>query len=282
VSDSKQDASPTRTGFGALEPPLLAAKWAVFHLLCGGDVERYLALRGKLMRRVASWGLYERKQLRFLSGHLRPGDVAIDVGANLGAYTVAMSRAVGSTGQVFAFEPMAEAYRELRACTAKLSNVHCFNLALSDRADESAQMTVPLLFGSVPEPALASLSQSRFAFARQLDVRRVAAARLDDCFPSSLSVNFIKVDIEGHEPAFFRGAEAVIARSRPLIQFEVIDMASARGSWDAVAAAHDYALCCIDANGRLRRLTASSHHRGINFYLAPSERIRREPMGTAA
>lgn len=95
-------------------------------------------------------------------------------------------------------------------------------------------------------------------------------------------MNFIKVDIEGHEPAFFRGAEVVIARSRPLIQFEVIDMASARGSWDAVAATHDYALCRIDANGHLRQLTASSDHRGINFYLAPSEKIRKELIETAA
>src|SRR5262252_3865467 len=48
------------------------------------------------------------KETAFLSGWLRPGMTAIDVGANLGVYSLPMARLVGPTGHVFSYEPASQ------------------------------------------------------------------------------------------------------------------------------------------------------------------------------
>jgi FkbM family methyltransferase len=261
----------TTAGHGWLEPPLLAAKWAIFHLLCRGELNRYLALRGRIVKLASAWGLYERAHLKFLAGYLRPGDTAIDVGANLGAYSLAMSRAVGAAGQVLAFEPIDEVYRQLQFNCRGLANVRCFNLALSDREEAEAKMQVPLLFGSIPEPSLASLRLMEISFVKKSAPRSVRVTRLDACLGEVTGVRFIKADIEGQELAFLRGAVRSLARFRPLVQVEVIDMASVLGSWEEFAAANGYRLCRLGRNGRLETLEPGVGIREINFYLAPRE-----------
>jgi len=262
---------PTVAGFGWLEPPLLAAKWTLFHLLCLGDIDRYLALRGRIVKLASAWGLYERAHLKFLAGYLRPGDTAIDVGANLGAYSLAMSRAVGATGQVLAFEPIDEVYRQLQANCRDSANVRCFNVALSDREEAEAQMQVPLLFGSIPEPSLASLQLMKISFVKHSAPRTVRVTRLDDCLGDTTSVRLIKADIEGQELAFLRGAVRSLARFRPLVQVEVIGMASVRASWEEFAAANGYRLCHLGRGGKLETIAPGAEIPEINFYLVPRE-----------
>src|SRR5580765_1948024 len=50
-------------------------------------------------------GRYEPDEVRLARGVLRPGDVAVDVGAHIGFFTMQMAAAVGATGRVYAFEP---------------------------------------------------------------------------------------------------------------------------------------------------------------------------------
>ena len=56
----------------------------------------------------------EQQEIKFLLENLSPGQTAVDIGSYKGAYTYWMSKRIGSTGKVFAFEPQIEAYTGLQ------------------------------------------------------------------------------------------------------------------------------------------------------------------------
>ncbi|HET9470581.1 MAG TPA: FkbM family methyltransferase [Usitatibacter sp.] len=86
---------------------------------------------------VAKWllsGGFERDEREFVAAVLRPGDLFVDGGAHVGAYTVLAARRVGPQGLVVAFEPEPENRRRLRRSIEAngLANVIVSDLALSD------------------------------------------------------------------------------------------------------------------------------------------------------
>ena len=187
-------------------------------LASGANLARYLRVRGRIMRRLGTWGLYERDCLHFLQQVIRPGNMVIDVGANLGVYTMAMARLVGPKGMVWAFEPQVDVYRELCESTTRLSQVQVFPFALTDKPCE-IEMFVPKLMGMLPEPALASAEGKGRCGIKSL----VQGVPLDSLIDRVEGLTFIKVDIEGHEVSFLEGAREIIARFRPTIQLEWLD-----------------------------------------------------------
>src|ERR1039458_7626249 len=79
-------------------------------------------------------GQFKEAQNNITIACLRPGDVCIDVGANIGYYTLIMSKAVGPQGQVYAFEPVPPTFNYLNKILTetKSFNVKAFQLAISD------------------------------------------------------------------------------------------------------------------------------------------------------
>lgn len=248
-----------------IEALLRGAKWATYSLLCAGNYHRYMGLRAAAVRYIASRGLYERDNVRFLQSHLRPGDTAVDVGANLGAYAMAMAAAVGPSGKVLAFEPLAEPFEWLRHNTRASPQVSCFEMALSDRPADGLEMNVPLLFGKIPEPSLAQLDSS----VKGSKTYSVRVTTLDSYQDRLDRLAFIKIDVEGHELNCLQGARETIAKFRPLIQFESNDLASHYSRFQAFSAPLGYSVCDIDSAGKLRKLATGSAAKGYNFYLAP-------------
>lgn len=245
---------------------LKAAKVLVFNSICGGDYGRYLELRALAVRIAARWDLYERSNVKFMHSYLRPGDTAVDVGANLGAYSIAMARSVGAAGKVFSFEPIPETFDLLKKNTQGLQQTESFPIALSDRKEKKT-IHVPIFFGDVPEISMAGIGVK----AERYQSRTVQCACLDEYLPQLKGLRFIKADIEGHEPAFFLGAKSVIDTYRPLIQFEANPDSAAWNEITAFAREHDYDVCRL----MLGRLEILDHPRAdeFNFYLSPRGRI---------
>jgi tRNA G37 N-methylase Trm5 len=77
---------------------------------------------------------FERKERQFLNTFLRQGDVFVDVGANIGLFSLVAARHVGQSGKVYAFEPTANIYDRLceNVQLNQFNNILCFQLALSD------------------------------------------------------------------------------------------------------------------------------------------------------
>jgi FkbM family methyltransferase len=260
---------------GFAERALLGAKWVAYFGLCGGDYGRYSRLRSAAVRALARRTLCERKNVRFLQTWVRQGDTAVDVGANFGAYSIGMARAVGATGRVLAFEPLRETFTCLRRNVERMPRVSCFEIALSNGVAESCEIAVPLLFGRIPEPSLAGLGVR----AAKVERRTVRLAMLDDYLEQLDRLTFIKVDVEGHELAFLEGARKAIAAHRPLIQFESNDIAADYGKFREFAASLGYCIRGLDDSGKLRVVDSASGAAGNNFYLAPEESAATKARG---
>lgn len=147
-------------------------------------------------------------ELRLVPRLLRPGGVAVDVGSHSGAYAYEMAR--GGRAQTIAFEPNPDLHPCPEAARARPYLLLPF--ALSDHCG-SAVMRVPVT-GGIRRFGRSSISgRNRFCTAslhRELPV----LTRTLDSFGLP-EVGFVKIDVEGHELAVLRGAEAVIERDRP-------------------------------------------------------------------
>jgi FkbM family methyltransferase len=88
-----------------------------------------------IQRRIAFFGLFEPNLTYFISSVLKPGDVFIDVGANIGYFTMLAAKCVGASGKVYAIEASPSTY-ELLIANLRLNevkNVEAINMAVTDK-----------------------------------------------------------------------------------------------------------------------------------------------------
>lgn len=154
-------------------------------------------------------------EIRFVRHWLQPGMRAVDVGANIGVYTVAMARAVGSAGRVWAFEPTPAAadYLQRSLGLNGIENVIVSRCAVSERAGR-------VEFSSGADSALNAI---RGAGNGAGNVLQVGAVTLDqEAIDRDWgNTDFIKMDVEGHELAVVKGGTAFFRSASPLVMLEV-------------------------------------------------------------
>ncbi|MDP3071645.1 MAG: FkbM family methyltransferase [Opitutaceae bacterium] len=145
---------------------------------------------------------------------LGPRAVALDAGANVGDWT-ARFLAVSAGGRVLAFEPVAETYRALQSRFAGEPRVECLALGLSDRAGAATMRVSGSCSGSNSLHALPDESGER---------TEPATLTTGDAFLGErgvAAIDFLKIDVEGHEVAVLRGFGRAIAERRVrFIQWE--------------------------------------------------------------
>lgn len=160
----------------------------------------------------------DREEIRWLRRVLRPGDVAIDIGAHKGAYTFWMRRAVGRSGRVFAFEPQPQLADYLRRAVGDFGwdNVTIEHMGLSSNIGELV-LYVP---GGEASPG-ASVVPGK---ARAGDVQMPVQVETLDHYLKGRDVDrgvrFIKCDVEGHELEVFQGARQTLREHAPVLLFE--------------------------------------------------------------
>lgn len=157
-------------------------------------------------RSITEHGTWEEHLAMVLARNLRPGDVMVDIGANVGIMSFRAARLTQSIGRVIAFEPdPANAACFLRGVAANgFSHVTLFPLALSD---------APRLFG------LHGGSNGYLTPAGASAVM-IQTMRGDDLLAAEPRIDFIKLDIEGHEPQALAGLALTLARHRPMVLCE--------------------------------------------------------------
>lgn len=147
------------------------------------------------------------------------GAVTVDVGASWGLFSYHLARRVGPAGTLFSFEPHPANRPALEKLARARPQVRFRAAAVSDETG-SADMQVPV-FGGRHVTAQSSIAHG---FDGQGGVRverfAVPTVRLDDELGET-AVDFIKVDVEGHEVSVLRGAAAVLRKHLPPMLIEV-------------------------------------------------------------
>src|SRR5437899_6303854 len=122
-----------RRSMGRLGKPVLEAILPWAERLTGFRTARgdYLPNRLRMLT-----SRYETEELNLVRGFLAPGQIIIDVGANIGYNARFFAQAVGRAGKVYAFEPNPLIYPLLEENLADFNQVHVYNLGLSSEAGE--------------------------------------------------------------------------------------------------------------------------------------------------
>lgn len=167
-------------------------------------------------------GRYEQSEVAFVRRTVEAGQTVLDIGANIGFFSILMGALVGSTGHVYAFEPVA-------------GNADLLERSVRENRMEERITLRRVVVGDVEGPGqlivldlAAGALNSGGAYLQPLhtgpplghEVRPVTMVALDRANLRS-PVSFVKIDVEGAEPLVFRGAMAMLESDRPIILSEI-------------------------------------------------------------
>lgn len=164
--------------FGVLTLKLCKYGWMLF--------KETLSHNKFIGKALELYGEYSESEIEAMRPFLRPGDVAIDIGAFIGDMTLPFAQIVGSEGRVYAFEPDPETF-----------NILCANLALNEVANVKP-------INALVKTGAAANDRSAMA----IDDLNLSACRL------------IKIDVDGFELDVLRSGAKTIERLRPVLYLE--------------------------------------------------------------
>jgi FkbM family methyltransferase len=152
--------------------------------------------------------VWEPHVLAKIYKYAKAGTVVLDIGAHIGTFTIAMAKAAGDSGTVYAFEPQRKIFRELKNnCELNgVSNVVCHRLAIGDR-----QQVIAMDKETYPG------SEGSTGIGHGGDVVEM---RTIDSFDFK-NVSFIKIDVERTEEQVLDGMVDTIRNNKPVIVIEL-------------------------------------------------------------
>jgi FkbM family methyltransferase len=176
---------------------------------------------------VARTGSYEPDVSATLRQLLRPGGTFVDIGANIGWFSLLAASLVGPTGRVVAIEPNPRNVALLRQSAKDngFDNIDVVAVALGERAGAAALETDGSNGRLIPVdgPPANAVEASFVVATYPLDtvLQEVGAKQVDA----------IKIDVEGAEPLVIRGATRTISENRPLLISEFYPLALDSSPW---------------------------------------------------
>lgn len=208
-----------------------------------GAATRLRAWRTRRNVLNASWSA--DPDLPVLKLFVKPGSVAIDIGANVGLFSRFLAELVGEEGKVISVEPVHTTYSILRGTMSGFPQVDVRNIAISDRVG-STEMAIPRYKAGYENFYRARLIQYTSSMEGAETFRRVQVetTTADSLHDDVSQISFVKVDVEGHEPAVLRGAARILAARRAAWLVEApgdpTDLATSTGKVFETFANHRY------------------------------------------
>lgn len=190
----------------------------------------YLELQylGKI-RDITQKKVFE-KELYLLPMIVHKGETAVDVGANYAVYSYHLSKAVGETGHVYAFEPIPFTHRVCEKLLKhfNLRNVRLLRQGCGNFSGKTIFETPLQSFGAISAGQAHLGGRINDMDGKERHYKFKAAAkvecdivRLDDALPQLDNVSFMKLDIEGAEYFALQGAAGLINKNYPIILCEI-------------------------------------------------------------
>jgi len=162
-------------------------------------------------------GVYDSKSVRFVKDTLNEGDTFLDIGANIGCFTLVAAQKVRRSGRVIAFEPVEFVSKKLEhnILINKLDNVTVVRKAVYER-DTHIKLHVARKENLGMSSILKHDTESG-------EVLNVEAVSLDEYLKNKNinEVKIIKLDIEGAELPALKGMDNILSRLKPVLIVEV-------------------------------------------------------------
>lgn len=151
-------------------------------------------------------GYWDMELTQWMISNIKPGWVCLDIGANIFYFTEIMARAAGSNGRVLAFEPIERLCKSYTVATilnnySNVGEIDVFNIALSNKKDK---MVLNIWEENIGGSGIVNDHQSgNHGQHGNFHTEEIFADRLDSTYDGR--VDFIKMDVEGHERFVFEG-----------------------------------------------------------------------------
>lgn len=147
-------------------------------------------------------------EISLLRSHLEPGDTALDVGANIGFYTLHMAQCVGPSGKVIAIEPEPENFDLLEHNVSRneFDNVELHRVAASSQ-EGSAELEI-----NRENLGMHRITENT----SESETIRIPTVPIEQLVGEGTQVKFVKLDVEGHELEALKGMAAIIEGSKDL------------------------------------------------------------------
>ena len=150
------------------------------------------------------WGDYEKE---ILENNIREGNVVLDIGANIGFYTLIMAKLVGEKGKVYAFEADPTNFNILK----KNVEVNGYkNIILVNKAILDCNKTIKFYVdkGNTAGNSLFKGNKQKY--------NEIESVKLEDYFPENQKIDFIKIDIEGSEGRAIKGMANLLDKNKKI------------------------------------------------------------------
>lgn len=158
-----------------------------------------------------SWEPHVRQAIRNV---IKPGQNVVVLGSHVGVHLMLISRLVGDTGKIYAFEPNVETLKFLKQ---NIANDPVKNITLYEKAAYSSNKKLKFFAANQdhnPGASYIMTGETHHYGGHEVEVDGVA---LDTVLPSDLSIDVIQMDVEGAEADAILGAQGIIDRSPNLV-----------------------------------------------------------------
>ena len=166
----------------------------------------------KLIDNKVFYGNWEPTITFMFKKIIKPGMVVLDVGANMGYYTLLSAKLMKGTGKIYAFEPTSGGFKRLKTNISlnNFNNIKIENIGLSNENKKiKAKIRHSWKLDGLVEPKEDNINMMK----------------LDDYLQKNKinKVNFIKIDVDGYEYEVLKGAEKTLKKDKPVLCLEMGD-----------------------------------------------------------
>lgn len=221
------------------------------------------------------FGSYELPTVRFIRSIMRSGDVAIDVGAQIGYLTLAMATSSNGNVRVISFEPEATNIQRLKT---NLSLNPGLDVAIVEKAASNVNGMLRLFLSHDHNSGTHSTIPNGVNVSS--DFVEIPSVTLDTYVAQNgiSSIRLIKIDVEGGELEVIQGAAGLLQKHRPILVMEMSDaLQAARGfstpEFKKLLADQNYSSFTISANGMLVTSSLNATHTMDNVVFIHSDHL---------